>query len=252
MADNKSFANDSVKEFLVKLGSGEPTPGGGAAASLSSAMGASLLMMVANHTIGKAKYAEFEQLNIRIRDEAEVLLGRFIEGMDNDAEAFTKVSAAFGMPRKFSDIQVDRVSAVIEELRAAGRDIQDIDEEEGMTPELMDQIESGLKAVRSASIGEASVAAAKAPLAVMEDSVAALRLAVNMPGSSNANLLSDVLVATHCLSSGLLSAFYNVEANLPAIQRRDAALAQEMVDKAGALIMEGETLAAEVMKKAGK
>ena len=252
MADNKSFANDSVKEFLVKLGSGEPTPGGGAAASLSSAMGASLLMMVANHTIGKAKYAEFEQLNIRIRDEAEVLLGRFIEGMDHDAEAFTKVSAAFGMPRKFSDIQVDRVSAVIEELRAAGRDIQDIDEEEGMTPELMDQIESGLKAVRSASIGEASVAAAKAPLAVMEDSVAALRLAANMPGNSNANLLSDVLVATHCLSSGLLSAFYNVEANLPAIQRRDAALAQEMVEKAGALIMEGETLAAEVMKKAGK
>ena len=251
MSEN-SFANDSVREFLMKLGSGAPTPGGGAAASLSSAMGASLLMMVANHTIGKAKYAEYEELNKRVRDEAEILLERFIAGMDKDAEAFKAVSGAFGMPRAFSDIQVDRVSAVIEELRSAGCEVSDIDAEEGMTPELMDQIESGLKAVRSASIGEASVAAAKAPLAVMEDSVAALRLAANMPGSSNANLLSDVLVATHCLSSGLLSAFYNVEANLPAIQRRDAALAQEMVEKAGALIMEGETLAAEVMKKAGK
>lgn len=252
MIDNNSFANDSVRDFLVKLGSGEPTPGGGAAASLSSAMGASLLMMVANHTIGKAKYAEFEELNIRIRDEAEVLMERFIEGMDNDADAFKKVSAAFGMPRLFSDIQIDRVSAVIEELRAAGREIPDIDEEEGMTPELMDAVESGLKAVRSAAIGEASEAAARAPLAVMEDSVAALRLASNMPGCSNANLLSDVLVATHCLSSGLLSAFYNVEANLPAIKRRNEALAGELVDKAGSLIVEGETLAADIMKKAGK
>ena len=252
MADNKSFANDSVKEFLVKLGSGEPTPGGGAAASLSSAMGASLLMMVANHTIGKAKYAEYEELNKRVRGEAELLLERFIAGMDRDAEAFKAVSGAFGMPRAFSDIQVDRVSAVIEELRSAGCEVSDIDAEEGMTPELMDQIESGLKAVRSAEIGKASIATAEAPLAVMEDSAKGLALAVEMPGCSNANLLSDVLVATHCFSSGLLSAYYNVEANLPAIRRRDAELAEELLDKAGSLIIRGQELAEEVMRKAGK
>ena len=202
MAEDKSFAMDTVKGFLTSLGSGDPTPGGGAAASLSSAMGASLLMMVANHTIGKQKYAEFEELNKRVRDEAEAMLGRFIQGMDNDAEA--------------------------------------------------DQIENGLKAARSAAIGEASVTAAEAPLAVMEDSVAALRLAASLPGCSNKNLLSDVLVATHCLSSGLLSAFYNVEANLPAIRKKDALMAEAILDKAGALIREGQNLAEEVMVKAGK
>ena len=118
--------------------------------------------------------------------------------------------------------------------------------------ELMDQIESGLKAVRSAEIGKASIAAAEAPLAVMEDSAKGLALAVEMPGCSNANLLSDVLVATHCFSSGLLSAYYNVEANLPAIRRRDAGLAEELLDRAGSLIIRGQELAEEVMRKAGK
>ena len=252
MAEDKSFAMDTVKGFLTSLGSGDPTPGGGAAASLSSAMGASLLMMVANHTIGKQKYAEFEELNKRVRDEAEAMLGRFIQGMDNDAEAFKAVSAAYGMPRDFTQIEIDKLSAMIQDLRSKGIEIDEIDQEEGMTPELMDQIENGLKAARSAAIGEASVAAAEAPLAVMEDSVAALRLAASLPGCSNKNLLSDVLVATHCLSSGLLSAFYNVEANLPAIRRKDALMAEAILDKAGALIREGQNLAEEVMVKAGK
>ena len=121
-----------------------------------------------------------------------------------------------------------------------------------MTPDLMDQIESGLKRVRSAEIGKSSVAAAEAPLAVMEDSVTGLVLASGMPGCSNGNLLSDVLVATHCFSSGLLSAYYNVEANLPAIRRRDPVLAEELLDKAGSLITRGQALAEEVMRKAGK
>ena len=164
MAEDKSFAMDTVKGFLTSLGSGDPTPGGGAAASLSSAMGASLLMMVANHTIGKQKYAEFEELNKRVRDEAEAMLGRFIQGMDNDAEAFKAVSAAYGMPRDFTQIEIDKLSAMIQDLRSKGIEIDEIDQEEGMTPELMDQIANGLKAARSAEIGEASVAAAEAPL----------------------------------------------------------------------------------------
>jgi hypothetical protein len=101
-------------------------------------------MMVANHTIGKPKYAEFEELNKDILAEAEVLLGRLMDGIDNDAEAFGKVSAAYALPRQFSDIQIDRVSAEIERLRNEGHSIDDINEE-GMTAEIMDQIEDALK-----------------------------------------------------------------------------------------------------------
>lgn len=243
---DNSFARDSITGFLEKLGSGAPTPGGGAAAALSSAQGASLLMMVANHTIGKARYSEFEDLNTIVRDEAEVLRDRFIKGIDNDAEAFLKVSKAFGMPKSFSDIQIDRVSAAIEELRAAGAEISDIDEEEGMTAELMDQIEEGLIKVRSDAIGRASVEAAEAPLSIMEDSLTALRLAGSMKGRSNPNLESDILVAALCLQAGLISAGFNVDANLPAIRKRDPQLAQSMESRAESMRAEAARLTREI------
>ena len=133
-------------------------------------------MMVANHTIGKAKYAEFEELNTFILEEAESLLGTLEDGMDRDAKAFGRVSVAYALPRLFSDIQIDRVSAEIDRLRSEGHIIDDINEE-GMTEEIMDQIENALKADRQAEISAASVEAAEAPLSLMEDSLSALRLA---------------------------------------------------------------------------
>ena len=106
-----SFKNYSIEEYLERLGSGSPTPGGGAAAALTSAQGAALIMMVANHTIGKPKYAEFEELNKDILAEAKELADRLMHGIDRDAEEFGKVSDAYALPRQFSDIQIDRVSA---------------------------------------------------------------------------------------------------------------------------------------------
>ena len=180
-----SFKHISIEEYLRRLGSGDPTPGGGAAAALTSAQGAALIMMVANHTIGKPKYAEFEELNRDILGEAEVLLKSLTDGIDNDAEAFGKVSAAYALPKA--------------------------DEEK-----------------RSAEISSASVLAAEAPLMVMEDSLAALRLAAALKGRSNRMLESDVFVAALNLYTGIRSAYYNVEANLPAIAKADPALAAEM------------------------
>jgi len=238
---NKEFKNISIEDYLRKLGSGDPTPGGGAAAALTSAQGAALIMMVANHTIGKPRYAEFEELNTYILEEAEILLGRLEEGMDNDAEAFGKVSEAYAMPRLFSDIQIDRVSAEIERLRSEGHVIDDINEE-GMTAEIMEQIEEALKADRQAAVSEASVEAAEAPLSLMEDSLAALRLAATMKGRSNKNLESDIYVAALSLAAGIRSANFNVDANLPAIERSDADLASSMHLRAAGILAETDTI----------
>lgn len=215
------LAEMSVKEFLGKLGSGDPTPGGGAAAALSAAMGASLIMMVTNHTIGKAKYAELEEHNIEVRKQAEVLRNRFTEGIDRDAEAFRQLSAAFAMPRSLD--------------KTGENDAEDAE-----------AAEAELKAARSAAIGTASVIAAEAPLAVMQDCVGALRLAASLPGRSNPALLSDVLVAAHCLHSGLLSANYNVEANMPAIERRNPELASDLAAQAASFLEEGEALLSDI------
>ena len=236
-----SFKNYSIEEYLERLGSGSPTPGGGAAAALTSAQGAALIMMVANHTIGKPKYAEFEELNKDILAEAKELADRLMHGIDRDAEEFGKVSDAYALPRQFSDIQIDRVSAEIERLRADGHNIDDINEE-GMTAEIMNQIEDALKAESQAAIATASVAAAEAPLMVMEDSLSALRLAATMKGRSNRMLESDIYVAALSLSSGIRSANLNVDANLPAIEKADPEIASSMRLRVARILAETDTI----------
>ena len=46
-------------EFLERLASKEPVPGGGGAAALGGAIGAALTSMVANLTVGKEKFFGF-------------------------------------------------------------------------------------------------------------------------------------------------------------------------------------------------
>ena len=198
----RSFRDMDIEDYLKRLGSGAPTPGGGAAAALTSAQGAALVMMVANHTIGKPKYAEFEELNKDILSEAEVLLGSLTDGIDNDAAAFGKVSAAYALPKT--------------------------NEEK-----------------RSAEISAASVLAAEAPLMVMEDSLAGLRLAATLKGRSNKMLESDVYVAALHLYTGIRSAYYNVEANMPAIEKADPACASQMRLRAAEIISASSDIMAE-------
>lgn len=47
--------------MLAVTGSDAPAPGGGSVAALAGGLGAALAEMVANLTIGKAKYADVEE-----------------------------------------------------------------------------------------------------------------------------------------------------------------------------------------------
>lgn len=183
----------SIEEFAERLGSAAPTPGGGPAAALASALGASLVMMVAKLTIGKSGYEEFEELSKDMLAEAETLQERLLEGMDKDSEAFEKVMAALGMPK--------------------GEE-------------------------RNTALFTASVEATRIPLAVMEDSLAVLRLAVTMKGRSNRTVKSDLVTAMHFLRAGILSEKCNVEANLPVIEKTDPALASELESRAACIVTE--------------
>ena len=53
--------NKTCREFVVALASSAPTPGGGGAAALCGAVGATLCGMVASLTTGKKKYASVER-----------------------------------------------------------------------------------------------------------------------------------------------------------------------------------------------
>jgi formiminotetrahydrofolate cyclodeaminase len=49
------YLDKPLQDYLDELASAQPTPGGGSAAALSGAMGASLASMVARLTIGKVR-----------------------------------------------------------------------------------------------------------------------------------------------------------------------------------------------------
>ncbi|MBQ9633202.1 MAG: cyclodeaminase/cyclohydrolase family protein, partial [Lachnospiraceae bacterium] len=63
------YSTIPVNEFVDKLGSGAPTPGGGGASALVGALGIALGNMVAHLTIGKKRYAsvEFDMLELKAK-----------------------------------------------------------------------------------------------------------------------------------------------------------------------------------------
>ncbi|MDO4382940.1 MAG: cyclodeaminase/cyclohydrolase family protein [Eubacteriales bacterium] len=175
--------NQRIIDFLNELKSEAPTPGGGAVAALTGAQGAALIMMVANLTIGKKKYAEYEELNVRVRDAAQEVLDKLIQGIDEDKEAFGGVSQAYGMPKS-------------------------TDEE---------------KEARKKAISEASVAAGLAPLNACRAALRGLQLTQELIGKSNRQLVSDLYVATLNLNACIQAAKMNVVANTPALSDRKMA-----------------------------
>ena len=85
--------DEKINDYVDALSSGAPTPGGGAVAALTAAQGAALIMMVANLTIGKKKYAEFEELNVAAIEEAKGYLDQLMAGVDEDKKAFGQVAS---------------------------------------------------------------------------------------------------------------------------------------------------------------
>jgi formiminotetrahydrofolate cyclodeaminase len=88
-----------ISEFLDRLASDAPTPGGGSVAALTGAQGAALGRMVAALTLGKPKFADVEarvsEIDRRL-DRAGTMLRRL---MDEDAAAYEVLRGAFKLDK---------------------------------------------------------------------------------------------------------------------------------------------------------
>ena len=89
----------SIGSYLDVLSSREPVPGGGGASALSGAMGASLMLMAMNLTIGKKRYAQAEPELTEIREKTLALKEEFIGLADEDARVFSVLAACYGLPK---------------------------------------------------------------------------------------------------------------------------------------------------------
>jgi|YelNatPaOPRAMG01_1025707.scaffolds.fasta_scaffold08763_5 formiminotetrahydrofolate cyclodeaminase len=168
------IVNRSVEEFIMLLASKEPAPGGGSASALLGAIGSALSSMVVNLTLGKEKFKEQETILEEILKESENLQKEFLSLIEEDTNAFSKVSRAYKMPKE------------TEEQKSVRRDAIE-------------------KALKDATI---------IPLLIMEKAISGLKLAEKTIGNTNPTVLSDIGVSILCLKSALQGAYLNVLINL--------------------------------------
>lgn len=170
-----------VNEFINVLASDAPAPGGGSASALAGAMGVGLSKMVAALTLGKSKYADYQQTAQQIFDSADALTKQLTAGIDRDTEAFDGVSAVFAMPKS-------------------------TDEEKAARKEAMQ------KALKEATL---------VPYSIMELCLESLKVVELGIGRTNTSAASDLGVAALNLKSAVQGAWLNVLINLGSIKDED-------------------------------
>ena len=89
-----------MKEFMNALASKEPTPGGGGAAAMIGSVAAALGSMVANLTIGKKKYEQYQEDMDRILIFLEEAIWDINSYIEKDADAYKPVIEAYKVPKE--------------------------------------------------------------------------------------------------------------------------------------------------------
>ena len=107
----------SLQEFNTRLASSAPTPGGGGVSALAAALGAGLGRMVGSLTVGKKQYAANEEELLTLMSEAKELQDRALALVNQDAEEFQKLMAAYALPKDAID-RTERIEAAL--ISAAG------------------------------------------------------------------------------------------------------------------------------------
>ncbi len=172
-----SLTDKSVRDLLTAFSSSDPTPGGGSAAALASAVGASLLLMVTG-------------------------LPKTRSGSEEDRAALTAASAALADLRTTLTAAIDADTAAYDQVVAAYK---------------MPKVSADEQSARKTAIQQALRAATEVPLGVVRMSAAALEQAAIVAAHGHRAAGSDVGVGVALLRAGLRGARLNVEINIGSI-----------------------------------
>ena len=175
------FQEQQLQTFLDQLASKASTPGGGSAAAIMGAMGAALVSMVANLTVGKQKYQDVEEEMQGFLAQSEDIRSRLTGMIQADIDVFDKVMAAYGMARE-TDAE---------------------------------------KAARSEAIQSALKEATDVPLACAQLCADVIELCRPVAEKGNLNVISDAGVAVLAAHAALRSAALNVYINIGGIRDQE-------------------------------
>jgi formiminotetrahydrofolate cyclodeaminase len=171
------LTDKSVRDLLTAFSSSDPTPGGGSAAALASAVGASLLLMVTG-------------------------LPKTRSGSEEDRAALTAASAALADLRTTLTAAIDADTAAYDQVVAAYK---------------MPKVSADELSARKTTIQQALRAATEVPLGVFRMSAAALEQAAIVAAHGHRAAGSDVGVGVGLLRAGQRGARLNVEINIGSI-----------------------------------
>ena len=170
--------NQPLKSFIDNTAKGTPTPGGGSVAALVGSLGAALLCMVGNFTVGKPKYKSVEKDVKEILAEAGKLKETLFVLIREDMEAYEKFSRASQMPKDTPPMREKRKQVLQKTLKEA----------------------------------------AEVPWRISQASLQVIELAEKLLPKGNPNLITDVGVGVLLAEAALKSAVLNVKINLSFIK----------------------------------
>jgi formiminotetrahydrofolate cyclodeaminase len=113
------YPQESLQTYLDDAASGKPAPGGGSVSACVGALGAALVAMVCNLTIGKEKFAAVDD---QVRDlvvKANDVRARLEKLLQDDTVAYNGVIAAYRMPKETDEEKAARHKAVQDGLIVA-------------------------------------------------------------------------------------------------------------------------------------
>lgn len=177
-------AEIQIREYLERLSSKEPVPGGGGASALAGAFGVSLGLMEGNLTLGKKKYREYEAEIRDIQEKLTRIREDFLRLSDEDEAVFLPLSRAYGLPRESA-------------------------EQEN---------------IRSITLEKCLCDATDVPVKVMEKAMEALNLMEMLAEHGSRLSVSDVGVGVQFLETALSGAIMNVYINTKMMQDREHAV----------------------------
>ena len=95
--------NHTLDAFARSVASDSFAPGGGCVSGYSGALAASLGHMVLKLTIGKKKYAEFDQPNGFLKKAFEKAINELLECVNRDMRGCDVILEAMALPRETDD-----------------------------------------------------------------------------------------------------------------------------------------------------